>query len=288
MTRLPLSLPAASAADTPLVRLCRALGTHPYAVVLSALGWQPVPHAYHRDDGDDFTWFVDTDVARAHALLAAYEMPADSPKSLATAQPASPFLAGMCALECFAALTQWGRTGTPPKFTRAGHFLCPFGVVHPLGCGGAEPSAPPVKAFLGFAHAAAVVACGFAPWPQLGAHGDQPLIAFAAESSTFPGLRIDDIERVCHQPGGANVLVSRELPGFPPEEHPFFYALQSVLSLASFQAAQDLARRHPRVVLKSRNSPASVIATQEALREGNRSTQDFRDAVRRHLIKSAS
>ena len=53
------------------------------------------------------------------------------------------------------------------------------------------------------------------------------------------------------------------------------------------QAAQELARKQPRVVIKSRNSPASVIATQEALREGNRSTAAFRDAVRKHLKKSA-
>jgi hypothetical protein len=143
----------------------------------------------------------------------------------------------------------------------------------------------PVKAFLGFTHAAAIIACGFRPWPELGSHGDQPLVAFARESLTFRGLFIEDIKRVCQQPAGG--LALRELPGFPPEEHPFFYALQSVLALAGFQTAQDLARKQPRVVIKSRNSPASVIATQEALREGNRATEGFRAAVRRHLHKSA-
>jgi hypothetical protein len=142
----------------------------------------------------------------------------------------------------------------------------------------------PVKAFLGFTHAAAIIACGFRPWPQLGARGDDPLVAFARESATFPGLFIEDIERVCQQPAGGIAL--RTLPSFPPEEHPFFYALQSVLALAGFQAAQELARKQPRVVIKSPNSPASVIASQEALREGNRSTAAFRDAVRRHLKKS--
>jgi hypothetical protein len=60
-----------------------------------------------------------------------------------------------------------------------------------------------------------------------------------------------------------------------------------VLSLPGFQQAQEMARKQPRIVLRSPNSPASVIATQEALREGNRATQGFRDAVRRHLKKSA-
>lgn len=282
MNRLPLSLPSKHAPDTPLVRLCRALGTHPYAVVLSALGWKPVPHAYKREDGDDLTWFVDSEVGRAHDLLTRYELPAESAKSLATAEPNSPFLAGMCALENFAALTHWGRSGSIPGLQRAGNFYRPASVLQGEGWPG---SVPPVKAFLGFTHAAAIAACGFHPWPQLGAHGDQPLVAFARESATFPGLFIEDVERVCQQPAGG--LTLRELPGFPPEEHPFFYALQSVLALAGFQAAQDLARKQPRVVIKSRNSPASVIATQEALREGNRSTAAFRDAVRRHLKKSA-
>lgn len=282
MHRLPLSLPGKHAPETPLTRLCRALGTHPYAVVLSTLGWKPIPHAYKREDGDDLTWFVDNEVGRAHDLLTRYELPAESPKALAETDPNSPFLAGMCALDNYAALQQWGRSGTPPAFASCGHFYRPCGTLNGTGWGG---ETEPVKAFLGFTHAAAIAACGFRPWPQLGAHGDQPLVAFARESATFPGLFIEDVERVCQQPAGC--LSLRQLPGFPPEEHPFFYALQSVLALASFQAAQELARRQPRVVIKSRNSPASVIATQEALREGNRSTAAFRDAVRRHLKKSA-
>jgi hypothetical protein len=145
----------------------------------------------------------------------------------------------------------------------------------------------PVRAFAGFTHAAAIVACGFPPWPQLGAHGDLPLVAFPRESTTFPGLFIDDVERVCAQPPDALLQPPRSLPGYPAEEHPFFYALQSVLSLPGFQQAQEMARKQPRIVLRSPNSPASVIATQEALREGNRATQGFRDAVRRHLKKSA-
>jgi hypothetical protein len=282
MNRLPLSLPAKHAPDTPLVRLCRALGTHPYAVVLSALGWKPVPHAYKREDGDDLTWFVDSEVGRAHDLLTRYELPAESPKALAVTDPNSPFLAGMCALETYAALEEWGRSGAPPAFASSGRFYRPCGV---LNGGGWAGNMEPVKAFLGLTHAASIIACGFRPWPQLGAHGDQPLVAFARESATFPGLFIEDLERVCQQPAGG--LALRTLPGFPPEEHPFFYALQSVLALTGFQAAQELARKQPRVVIKSRNSPASVIATQEALREGNRSTAAFRDAVRRHLKKSA-
>lgn len=282
MNRLPLSLPSKHAPDSPLVRLCRALNTHPYAVVLSALGWKPVPYAYKREDGDDLTWFVDSEVGRAHSLLTRYELPAESPKSLAASEPNSPFLAGMCALENFAALQNWGRTGDIPAFASCGRFLRACGVLNGPGWGG---PAQPAKAILGFAYAAAIATCGFRPWPELGAHGDQPLVAFARESQTFPGLFIADIERVCVQP--ASGLALRELPGFPAEEHPFFYALQSVLALAGFQAAQDLARKQPRVVIKSRNSPASVIASQEALREGNRATQDFRDAVRKHLKKSA-
>lgn len=282
MNRLPLSLPSKHAPDSPLVRLCRTLGTHPYAVVLSVLGWKPVPQAYKREEGDDLTWFVDSEVGRAHDLLTRCELPAESPKSLASSDPDSPFLGGMCALETYAALEQWGRTGSPPAFASCGRFLRPCGRLNGPGWGA---DMEPVKAFLGFTHAAAIVACGFRPWPELGAHGDQPLVAFSRESTTFPGLFIEDIERVCQAP--ADGLALRKLPGFPAEEHPFFYALQSVLALAGFQSAQDLARKQPRIVIKSRNSPASVIASQEALREGNRATQDFRDAVRRHLKKSA-
>lgn len=282
MTRLPLTLPSPHAPDTALARLCRALGTHPAAVTLGVMGWRPVPHAYRRADGDELTWFVDSEVARAHDLLVRWELPPASPKSLPVADPGSPFLAAMCALECFAALTEWGRSACPPGFQRAGNFYRPCPVLQGEGWPG---GVPPVKAFRGFAHAAAIAACGFHPWPEIGAHGDEPLVAFARESLTFPGLFIEDLERVCQQPAGG--LALRQLLGFPPEEHPFFYALQSVLALPGFQAAQELARRQPRVVIKSQNSPASVIASQEALREGNRTTQSFRDAVRRHLKKSA-
>lgn len=278
MNRLPLSLPSKHAPDTPLVRLCRALGTHPYAVVLSALGWKPVPHAYKRDEGDDLTWFIDSEVGRAHDILNRYERaPAESAKSLVTAEPSSPFIAGMCALECLAALS----TGQVPGFQRVGNFYRPCTVLQGEGW---PANVQPVKAFLGFTHAAAIAVCGFHPWPELAAHGDQPLVAFARESATFPGLFIEDIERVCLQPAGG--LALRELPGFPQEEHPFFYALQSVLALAGFQAAQEVARKQPRVVIKSRNSPASVIATQAALREGRKDTAAFRDAVHRHLKRS--
>lgn len=281
MHRIPLSLPSRHAPDTPLVRLCRALGTHPSAVVLSAMGWQPVPRAYKREEGDDLTWFIDDRVAPAHALLSRWELPADSPKSLPAADPHSPFLAGMCALETAVALSQWGRTGAVPQFIRCGAFLrpAPGPVAAP-----AVMTGPAVKSFLGFTHAAAVIACGFVPWPELGAHGDFPLVAFARESATFPGLFIEDLERVCRQPAGA--LALRELPGFAPEEHPFFYALQTMLALPGFQTAQEMARKQPRVVIRSKNSPASVIASQEALREGNKATQDFREAVRRHLKKT--
>ena len=283
MNRLPLSLPSKNAPDTPLVRLCRTLGTHPYAVVLSALGWKPVPHAYKREEGDDLTWFVDHEVGRAHDLLTRYDLPAESAKSLATAEPNSPFLAGMCALENANALCYWGATGLMSGLERIGNFVRPCGNGNKLPWAGDMIA---VKAFQGFSYAAAIMACGFIPFPQLGAHGDMPLVAFARESATFPGLFIEDIERVCQQPAGG--LALRELPGFPPEEHPFFYALQSVLAVAGFQAAQDLARQQPRVVIKSRNSPASVIATQEALREGRKDTAAFRDAVRRHLKKSTA
>lgn len=281
MNRLPLSLPSKNAPDTALVRLCRSLGTHPYAVVLSSMGWKPVPHAYKREDGDDLTWFVDSEVGRAHDTLTRYELPPASPKSLASADPRNPFLAGMCALENVRALQYWGATGLMTGLEHRGDFL------RPCSAGNYAPWTDGMKAvtgFLGFTYAAAAIACGFIPYPQLGTHGDLPVVAFAAESTTFPGLFIEDIERVCQQP--ADGLALRTLAGFPPEEHPFFYALQSVLALAGFQAAQDLARKHPRVVIKSANSPASVIASQDALREGRKDTASFRDAVRRHLKKS--
>jgi hypothetical protein len=279
MNRLPLSLPGRNAPDTPLSRLARALGTHPYAVALSALGWKPQPCAYKREDGDDLTWFIDTDVPRAHDLLARWEMPADSPKFLLRTEPDSPFAAAMCALENLVALTDWGITGQAPYFSTGGRFLkVAFG-----NGTSAFPQHLPVKAFMGFQHAAAIVTCGFVPWPELGAHGEHPLIAFAADSVTFPALRIDDIERAC-QPAG---LHPRELPGYPAEEHPFFYALQAVLNLPGFLAAQTSAHRHPRVVIKSKNSPASVIASADLLREGRRDTAAFRDAVSRHLKKSS-
>lgn len=281
MQRLPLSLPGPHAPDTALTGLCRALGTHPYAAALSALNFKPVPCAYHREDGDDLTWFVDHDVSRAHDLLTRYELPAESDKSLAATDPASPFLASMCAIECFAGLKAWQRTQTVPPFVPLGQFFRP-------GNSSALASywngRQPVKAFASDLYAAAAIAVGFLPWPVLGSHGGVPLFAFAAESASFPGLTIADIERAS---APQERLTPRQLPGYATEEHPFFYALQALLNLAGFAEAQRLARKHPRVALKSRHSTASAIVSAEALREGRRDTAAFRDRLYAHLSKSA-
>jgi len=82
-------------------------------------------------------------------------------------------------------------------------------------------------------------------------------------------------------------LSFHKLPGHAAEEHPFFYALQAVLNLQGFGEAQRLARKHPRVALKSKHSPASAIVSAEALREGRRDTAAFRDQLYAHLSKSA-
>ena len=280
MQRLPLSLPGPHAPDTALTRLCRALGTHPYAAALSALGFKPVPCAYHREDGDDLTWFVDHDVGRAHDLLTRYELPAESEKSLASTDAASPFLAAMCAIECYAGLKAWQKTHTTPQFAPLGQFFrSGSSSVLAEYWNGRQP----VKAFASDVYAAAAIAVGFLPWPELGTQGSLPLVAFASESASFRTLTIYDIERI----SAPEWLAVRQLPSYAPEEHPFFYGLQAVLNLEGFAEAQRLARKHPRVALKSKHSPASAIVSAEALREGRRDTAAFRDQLYAHLSKSA-
>lgn len=272
MQRLPLSIPGKNAPDTPLVRLSRQLGTHPYAVALATCGWRVAADALVGDFGDELTWWVEDRPSEAQKLCAEWE--ADRPyDSLA----ATHFAACMAGLRAFAALRHWIEVGgIGPFWRQSGQFLVPASSGH----------RPPVQAVAGVRDlpiAAALVAVGFLPIPQIVSNpGEAPAIGLPAESTTFPWLTLNACVAALQRPENG-VAAPITIPGFPPEEHPFLYALQAILNLPGFVAVQQTASKTPRVALRSRYSDRSAIVSADAIREGRRDTAAFRDRLRRHL-----
>ncbi len=275
MQRLPLSTPGRNAPDTPLVRLSRQLGTHPYAVALATCGFRVTADALVGDFGEELTWWVEDRPSEGQDLCAAWEAgrPADPEKA-----PAVRFAACMAALCAYAALQHWTATGgSGPSWPQRGQFLEP-GDSGPW----AVPFAP-AAAVQDLAIAAALIAVGFYPVPQLIAGpGDRPAVALPAESHTFPALTLQACVEAIQRPA-SGIVPPITLPGFPPEEHPFLYALQAVLNLPGFADLEKAAGKSPRVALRSRFSQRSAIVSAEAVREGRKDTAAFRDRLRRHL-----
>jgi hypothetical protein len=274
MQRLPLSTPGRNAPDTPLVRLSRQLGTHPYAVALATCGFRVTADALVGDFGEELTWWVEDRPSEAQDLCAAWEAgrPADPEKA-----PAVRFAACMAALCAYAALQHWTATGgSGPVWRQRGQFLEP-------GPGFPWPSSPGVAAVEDLPLAAAFVAVGFFPIPQLiQTPSGRPAIPLPAESCTFPALTLQACAEAIQRPA-SGIVAPITLPGFPPEEHPFLYALQALMNLPGFADLQKAAGKAPRVALRSRFSQRSAIVSAEAVREGRKDTAAFRDRLRRHL-----
>jgi hypothetical protein len=183
----------------------------------------------------------------------------------------------MAALCAYAALQHWTATGgSGPVWRQRGQFLEP-------GDSGPWPSVAPAAGVQDLTIAAALVAVGFYPVPQLIAGpGDRPAVGLPAESHTFPVLTLQACVEAIQRPA-SGIVAPITLPGFPPEEHPFLYALQALMNLPGFADLEKAAGKFPRVALRSRFSQRSAIVSAEAVREGRKDTAAFRDRLRRHL-----
>jgi hypothetical protein len=272
MQRLPLSIPSRNAPDTPLVRLSRAIGTHPYAVALATCGWKVSADALVGDFGDEMTWWVEDRLTEAQSICRGWE------QGVEYSSDYTRFAACMAALTARAAVQQWVQTGTAPLYwQQRGRFLEPA-----TSASFIEP--PPARfSIRNIDAAAALIACGFVPLPTLinGIDGS-PLVGLPEYSTTFRGLRITDCLDALHRPADS-IVTPVMLPDYPPEEHPFLYALQALLNLPGFAAVQQAAAQSPRVALRSRYSQRSAIVPADAIREGRRDTAAFRDRLRTHL-----
>lgn len=272
MQRLPLSIPSRNAPDTPLVRLSRAIGTHPYAVALATCGWKVSADALVGDFGEEMTWWVDDRFTEAQAICRGWE------QGLEVSSDCTRFAACMAALTARAAVQRWVDAGTVAQHWEArGRFL------HPADSASFVQPPPAVVAVKQLDAASALIACGFAPQPELiSTASGQPAIGLPEYSLTFRGLRIHDCIAALQRPA-EGIAPPVMLPDYPPEEHPMLYALQALLNLPGFAAVQKAAANAPRVALRSRYSQRSAIVPADAIREGRKDTAAFRDRLRAHL-----
>lgn len=276
MQRLPLSIPSRNAPDTPLVRLSRSIGTHPYAVALATCGWQVSADALVGDFGEEMTWWVEDRLTEAQTICRGWEQGVEYSSDFTR------FAACMAALTARAAVQRWVNAGTAAQHWEArGRFLHPADFASTLS----SLSVPPLAAFSlrNLDAAAALIACGFTPLPTLinGIDGT-PLVGLPEYSTTFRGLRFTECIDALQRPADS-IVAPITLPDYPPEEHPFLYALQALLNLPGFAAVQKAAANAPRVALRSRYSPRSAIVPADAIREGRKDTAAFRDRLRTHL-----
>lgn len=272
MQRLPLSIPSRNAPDTPLVRLSRAIGTHPYAVALATCGWKVSADALVGDFGEEMTWWVEDRLTEAQTVCRGWE------QGLDVSSDSTRFAACMAALTARAAVQRWVDAGTAAQHWEArGRFLEPADSACIL------PPPPAAFSLRNLDAAAALIACGFTPLPTLmnGIDGT-PLVGLPEYSTTFRGLRLTDCIDALQRPADG-IVAPITLPDYPPEEHPFLYALQAVLNLPGFAAVQKAAANAPRVALRSRYSQRSAIVPADAIREGRKDTAAFRDRLRTHL-----
>lgn len=270
MQRLPLSIPSRNAPDTPLVRLSRSIGTHPYAVALATCGWQVSADALVGDFGEEMTWWVEDRLTEAQTICRGWEQGVEYSSDFTR------FAACMAALTARAAVQRWVDAGTAPQhWQRRGRFLEPAAA--------ATFIAEAAFSLRNLDAAAALIACGFTPLPTLinGIDGT-PLVGLSAYSTTFRGLRLTDCINALQRPADG-IVAPITLPDYPPEEHPFLYALQALLNLPGFAAVQKAAANAPRVALRSRYSQRSAIVPADAIREGRKDTAAFRDRLRTHL-----
>ena len=278
MHRLPISFPSKVAPSSPVVDLARSLQAHPYAVALATMGYRITTDALTGDFGSEVTWWVEDRQSDAQALCVRYDASGAVP--LLADPPAGWefFCACMAGLSAYAALASWAvLQADPPSWEKRMSFLWPTTGAQIIR------AEKPTSGIDSLPVAAALAACGFLPAPQLfsGPSGF-PAWGFPENSVTFPGLQLTPLMAAIQRPAEGIVEPIR-LPGYPPEEHPFLYALQACLNMPGFLEARRAAEAAPRLAFRSKFSERSAIVSADTLREGRKDTAQFRDRLLRHL-----
>jgi len=303
METLPLDTPPPGA---PWHRASVILGHHIGATALLTCGWRGVPQVTLADQsatgGRTVTWYIagrpgvpDLTQKKARQLILAARAP--GPKGLAATHPQHPFFAALAALENLAALIHWQQTGGPfPALFRRGN--SPF-----LSMMSDAPDLQPIAApaATGFAVddgnlAAALIACGFMPTVAINPDG-QPVLMVPPASLTLPEFKFEDaILAAEHLGDGAKnrslyeristITAPLTLPGFPTEEHPFFYAFRACRNFVHHHQAIQKAAQDPIRFLKNPfNSQRTALVT--ASLTGSRGSDTLRRELEKHLRKTA-
>jgi len=294
METLPLDTPPPGA---PWHRASVILGHHIGATALLTCGWRGVPQVTLADQsatgGRTVTWYIagrpgvpDLTQKKARQLILAARAP--GPKGLAATHPQHPFFAALAALENLAALIHWQQTGGPfPALFR--RWNSPF-----LSMMSDAPDLQPVAVHQrsGFpVHdgdlAAALIACGFIPTVAPGI-GGRPFLVFPIASLTLPDFQFQDailaVERLTAPSTGITAPLT--LPGFPAEEHPFFYAFRACRNFVHHHQAIQKAAKDPIRFLKNPfNSQRTALVT--ASLTGSRGSDTLRRELEKHLRKTA-
>ena len=250
---LPLEVPPPG---RPWHRTAVRLGWHPAAAALATMGWTVAPQmTVQRRSGAPDTaataFFVaarksdpEHSLRNAQRLLATASA-VRSRDALLTANPQHPFLAAMAAVENLATLADWNRRGGPMPMAFAASVQCPFLTL----LFDREASTMPqferrfqmldartdnanTFAILDAVAVAALMACGFVPFTEVVSTVMGPAALFAAESETIDGLTmaaaVETVKKITAMDGNpVRLAEALTLPGYPPEEHPFFYAVRA-------------------------------------------------------------
>lgn len=295
MHSFPIDFPAPDAPDTPVHRLARALGIHPYVIALGTMGWTIAPRAYHTETSRpglsmSHTWFVadspagdpTRSIATASALLAT--LTARDELHLTRQNPAHHLLAILAALHTLATLQAWHHTGGPVPIPASQPDR--YGIYHHLPATG-EPHTPidqptgiTFRAALTDLHAiAAAITCGFriATHTVTGPDG-QTGLPVSPHSTTFPGLT----DHHLIAPGHPGPTIP--LPDSAPGEHPYQYALTACRNVPAMLHMQTARARNPILHRPGLYDPGRFSLVTHSLLEGKdpRSRQLYA-AVRKHL-----
>lgn len=304
----PLEVPAKG---RPYWRAAERLGWHPGAAALATMGYLTSPQVTVLDQSASGGTRTAVFVAPrpglpGQSIKAAEKLVsggiAGHRNSLAGTDPRNPFLAALAAVLNLAELMRWNDSGgpVPRAFRDTSPGGCPFLMLLPderarknaqampwLGKTG--PRAGIVKATT----AAALVACGFIPFPDtIDGPSGEVAIGFARASATLPDFTVDDAMRAVAEvaaqdarAGGVRAAIV--LTGFPPDEHPFLYALRAAHNVAVLQRLSVKAGADPlRHFVNKFNRQRTALITDHLL--GSRGDARMLRELDKHLKKSAA
>lgn len=289
-------------------RTAERLGWHPAAAALVTLGWLAAPQVTVREtsagEAPRVSFFIGPlpRGGKEYAIKAAEKLVARAiphgKTNLAKTEPGHPFLAALAAIDNLATLLEWHRRGGPiPQAYQLSHpeaaqpspwltlFLHGEKILYPR----AElrpwpfPGTPPAAGIFDAAAAAAMIACGFIPFPELDLSQGKPALAFAAQSTTLPDFTAaaacEAVRHIKAQDARPHaVYPALTLPGYAPDEHPFLYAFRAACNVAHLHKMAARASRDPVRQFTNRfNSRRTALITDHLLHPGQN------DLARREL-----